>query len=234
MTGTGTGGNGCLTTVLSLLGLGGKRGVSPGEDIPVGPDRLPYRLRDDFLSSAELSFYKVLLLATRGQFAVFTKVNLLDVFFVARPSENQSYRNRISAKHLDFLLCSPETMRPLLGIELDDRTHRATDRQERDSFVDAVFAAAGLPLTRIEARYAYDVQGVAAVVARLAGSGGQQSKLVTTTVPAADRRTASPPVCAKCGVPMVKRTAGRGDHEGETFFGCPNYPRCREIVRRNA
>jgi predicted RNA-binding Zn-ribbon protein involved in translation (DUF1610 family) len=38
------------------------------------------------------------------------------------------------------------------------------------------------------------------------------------------------PLCPKCGVPMVLRTAGRGERRGEQFYGCPNYPRCRETV----
>lgn len=39
------------------------------------------------------------------------------------------------------------------------------------------------------------------------------------------------PLCPACGVPMILRTAGRGAHIGEKFYGCPNYPRCREIAR---
>lgn len=35
------------------------------------------------------------------------------------------------------------------------------------------------------------------------------------------------PMCPKCGVRMVIRTARRGGHVGERFYGCPNFPRCR-------
>jgi hypothetical protein len=37
-------------------------------------------------------------------------------------------------------------MRPLVGGELDDRSHERASRQERDGFVDEVFRVAGLPL----------------------------------------------------------------------------------------
>ena len=40
----------------------------------------------------------------------------------------------------------------------------------------------------------------------------------------------SAPLCPKCQVAMVIRTAGRGPHKGRQFYGCPNYPECREIV----
>ncbi|MEW5721260.1 MAG: topoisomerase DNA-binding C4 zinc finger domain-containing protein [Chloroflexota bacterium] len=37
-------------------------------------------------------------------------------------------------------------------------------------------------------------------------------------------------MCPKCGVPMVVRTASRGEHQGKPFYGCPNFPRCREVA----
>jgi len=40
----------------------------------------------------------------------------------------------------------------------------------------------------------------------------------------------SSPLCPKCGIPMVLRTARQGDHKGQQFFGCRNYPRCREML----
>ena len=49
------------------------------------PLSLPYRLRDDFLSPAELSFYKVVSSLIGTKFTIQSKVRLADVFFVARP-----------------------------------------------------------------------------------------------------------------------------------------------------
>ena len=37
-------------------------------------------------------------------------------------------------------------------------------------------------------------------------------------------------LCPICGAPMVLRTAVRGAHAGERFYGCSNYPMCRGIV----
>lgn len=36
--------------------------------------------------------------------------------------------------------------------------------------------------------------------------------------------------CPKCGAEMVLRTAKRGANAGKEFWGCVNYPKCREIV----
>jgi len=38
------------------------------------------------------------------------------------------------------------------------------------------------------------------------------------------------PTCPLCKVPMVKRTAKKGDTKGESFWGCSRYPHCRQIV----
>lgn len=44
----------------------------------------------------------------------------------------------------------------------------------------------------------------------------------------------SPPVCPRCAIPMVHRTAKKGQLAGQPFWGCNNFPRCREIIRMDA
>lgn len=39
----------------------------------------------------------------------------------------------------------------------------------------------------------------------------------------------SAPSCPQCNAPMVKRTAKKGRHAGQAFWGCPRYPSCRGI-----
>lgn len=216
---------GCLGALLRMFG--GRA------DVGQQSIDLPYRLRDDFLSPAELTFYRVLVTTTDDAVTVLTKVNLSDLFFVLRPRENTAHRNRIDRKHVDFLLCDPSTMRPLVGIELDDRSHDAAKRQERDRFVEHVFEAAGLPLVRVPLQSGYSVNELRSVLAphvevnpgTMDGSVGPVSDSRGDEVAAGHT-----PTCPKCGVPMVLRTASRGERRGEQFYGCPNYPRCRETM----
>lgn len=35
------------------------------------------------------------------------------------------------------------------------------------------------------------------------------------------------PVCGKCGASLVVRTAKKGQHAGQQFWACPNFPSCR-------
>ncbi len=182
----------------------------------------PYRFRDDFLSPAELSFYKVLESIVGTQLAIQLKVGLRDIFFVARPNENQSFRNRISQKHLDFLVCDSKTMKPLFGIELDDTSHKRSDRQERDAFVDKVFRTAKLPLLHFPVQHAYSRDEIVNKIAPLFKKDkGNISKPEKESLPV--------PLCPKCDIPMILRTVKKGQHVGKQFYGCQNFPQCREM-----
>lgn len=39
-----------------------------------------------------------------------------------------------------------------------------------------------------------------------------------------------PPLCPRCGKPMNKILAKQGTYAGKYFYGCPNYPSCKEKV----
>src|SRR5450432_4184886 len=97
------------------------------------PPEFPYHLRDHFLSPAELSFYRVLRSTVAGRAVLNSKVALADVFWVKSPDDHSRFRvytNKIDRKHVDFLLCDAATMQPILGIELDDKSHQRPDRQD--------------------------------------------------------------------------------------------------------
>ncbi len=210
MSATSSNKSGCLGTLFKLLGFA----PSSSDTEP-----FPFRLRDDFLSPAEISFYHVLLSAVGDRFTVCPKVNLNDIFFVSRPDKNQAARNRISRKHVDFLLCDRRSMRPCMGIELDDSSHECEDRQARDALVQRVFDAAGLTLLRFAAQRAYSITEVASRLSLPFDRGVTPPSLPVS----AD--TAVAPSCPKCGIPLVIRSGGHG-----RFFGCSNFPRCRETV----
>lgn len=187
---------------------------------------LPYRLRDDFLSPAEFSFYKVLSSVGGTRLVIQSKVRLADIFFVARPNENVAFFNRIAQKHLDFLVCDSVTMKPLLGVELDDSSHKRNNRQERDEFVESVCKVAGLPLLRLPVQREYNTREIAAQIAPFVSD-----KVDVASAPGSgvNQQVSSVPLCPKCGIPMVLRTVAQGEHKGKQFYGCQNYPRCREM-----
>jgi very-short-patch-repair endonuclease len=207
----------CLSVIFPFLKRSQKETTS---------NALPYRLRDDFLSPAEFSFYKILASLVGARLTIQSKVRLADIFFVARPNENVAYFNKIAQKHLDFLVCDSVTMKPVFGIELDDASHRQNNRQERDDFVEKVCRVAGLPLLRLPVQQEYNPREIAAQIAPFV------SEKVSPSVPPqsqVNKQVGSVPICPKCGIPMVLRTVAQGEHKGKQFYGCQNYPRCREV-----
>ncbi len=121
--------------------------------------RFPYELSKHFLSPTELSFYHVLRKAVPGENTVLTKVRIADVLGVVKGTEKrQTHFNKISAKHIDFLICDNTTLIPIFAVELDDSSHARAKQLERDKFVNHAFDAAGLPLFRIRARKGYVVE----------------------------------------------------------------------------
>lgn len=121
----------------------------------------PYKRRKYFFSPAERSFYGVLLRALEGfDVKVFAKVRLLDVLYVPDIPKKIVYLNRVSAKHVDFLICDSKTLSPRLVIELDDSSHAWGARRRRDSFLDAALVNAGLPVLRFRVQRAYDLNEI--------------------------------------------------------------------------
>lgn len=116
---------------------------------------LPYHSRKTLLSQGEAAFFAPLQQAVNGKYLIMSKVRLADVVSCSSRDWHSGYGGAISQKHLDFVLCEPRTMRFILAVELDDRTHDAEDRKRRDRFVNRVLAVVELPLLRIQARSYY-------------------------------------------------------------------------------
>jgi predicted RNA-binding Zn-ribbon protein involved in translation (DUF1610 family) len=190
---------------------------------------LPYFLRDDFLSAAEGSFYRVLKSVVGDNLIICPKVSLADIFYVSRPDIHMAYVNKINRKHVDFVLCNPETLKPVIAIELDDASHRRPDRIERDEFVDQVFTTGGLPLLHVPVQRAYSAQELKNLL-RQVFAGQQQKTDAEPAIPVIQADTPEPPLCPNCGERMVLRTAQRGSNAGQQFYGCPNYPKCQKII----
>jgi len=117
---------------------------------------LPYERRGVLLSPAEINFLRSLQLAAREDWLIFSMVRLADIIKV-RPKTRkfQSWNSRIQGKHLDFVLCDPETLDVKLAIELEDGT-AIVDGGRRDRFVNTALAAAAVPLLRVKVQEKYE------------------------------------------------------------------------------
>lgn len=107
------------------------------------------------LSEAEFNFFNVLSLALHNSgYIICPKVRIAD-FVQVKGNENRlSKFNKISGKHVDFLICNKK-LSPIIAIELDDKSHNK--QLERDNFVNELYKSINLPILRIKNGQSYSV-----------------------------------------------------------------------------
>lgn len=218
---------GCLGAVLSFLGIHpgkSEKSARPGVQDDDG-DHL-FRVRDDFLSPAEQVFYQAIRRQLDVSFTICPKVSLGDLFYVTNPHENYRAYNKINRKHVDYLVCDSLTMRPVFAVELDDSSHQRSDRVERDALVDEVYKSAGLPLIHVPVRGKYNPSELEVIFSPYLTS---RPVLPEPPLPAS-AALGQPPLCPKCGIPLVLRQPRSTSRSSKLFYGCSNYPKCRVVV----
>ena len=131
---------------------------------------LPYSRRGHLVTRNELKFFRALKHAVKDRWHIMAMVRIADLLQVRSGTPKSiSWFNRIACKHVDFVLCDPDSLEPRLAIELDDDSHRRPDRQRRDDFVDLAFSSAKLPLVRFSTVSDYDVDSIRSTVQRTVG-----------------------------------------------------------------
>ena len=186
-------------------------------------NRLPYRLRKQFLSFTELSLLSVLLEMADGQYIVCPKVALNDIFYIQRPNENVHFYSKIFRKHVDFLLCEPGGMRPAFGVDLVKPISKEETRSA-DQFMEDLFLSAGLPLVHVPSSEKYELADLLHLF-HLA-----ISKVKETEPMREDDSSDSAPLCPNCGLVMVLRIHREGSRAGKRYYGCMNAPTCDGVI----
>lgn len=130
-----------------------------------GPTLPKMNINTKFITPAETNFYRVLsqVLGTRG--IVLMQVSLGQLVYVPGSNNANSGRttwwNKLSRRSIDFLICNPDTLRPMLAIELDEPSHARPRRQQRDEEVEQALRACGLPLIRVVTSRSYSTKEIA-------------------------------------------------------------------------
>jgi hypothetical protein len=185
--------------------------------------RLPYRLRETFLSTPELALFRVLQGVAGRHYVICPKVSLNDIFYIVRPNENVHYYNKFFRKHVDFLLCELVTLRPAIGIELVKPVGRSETR-DVDQFMQDLFLTVRLPLVHIPSSDRYSPEELERLLE-------QAIKKVKETGPLrAAAKVDSVPMCPVCGRMMVLRIHRSGPKAGMEYYGCMDSPKCNGVV----
>jgi len=128
---------------------------------PEGPDIYPYKLIGSLLTRTEKAFFIALRMAAGKRYAVFPKVRLLDLCSGLDGWTDVAAFHHVSQKHVDFVLCDPNTFRPVLAVELDDHSHTRARTRARDRDKDRVLRTMGLGVYRQWVRPSYDPAAIA-------------------------------------------------------------------------
>jgi len=186
-------------------------------------NRLPYRLKEPFLSRTEAALFRLLTDMMADRYVICPKVALSDLFIILRPNENVHFFNKIFRKHVDFLLCDPVTYMPSFGVEIVKPIAKDGVR-EADKFMGELFTDAGLPLVHVPSQEAYDPADIVALFQLAVVKVGKTSSV----------RVGNPmdtvPNCPVCGKMMVLRIHRNGTNSGKKYYGCIDSPRCNGTV----
>lgn len=186
-------------------------------------ERLPYRLREQFLSFTELSLLSVLREMADGHYVICPKVALNDIFYIQRPNENVHFYHKIFHKHVNFLLCEPDGMKPAFGVELV-RLNAKEETRSVDQFMEDLFLSAGLPLIHVPPSESYELTDLHHLF-HLAVMKAKETELLRD-----DNSSDSAPLCPQCDLMMVLRIHRKGLQAGKRFYGCMNSPTCSGVV----
>jgi len=123
-----------------------------------GSDLLPYKSRDVLFTPAELNFLNTLEQSLNKNYRIYGKVRLCDIIETMNDLDKRTHQkafNRISSKHVDFVICNARSLAIEMVIELDDSTHKQSERRARDWFLNAALKAAEIPIVRFQVKRAY-------------------------------------------------------------------------------
>lgn len=107
--------------------------------------------RRPLLTGNEREFYARLNAACQGDFIVMAQVAMAAIVDLDEPLSTPGYwekRDKFSRKIIDFVLCDPRTLAPVLIVELDDRMHDF----KKDRARDELLAIAGYRTLRLWSR----------------------------------------------------------------------------------
>lgn len=132
--------------------------ISRGDFAPVEEKaKYRYNRKNFFLTRAEHECYDVLVEAVGAEYRIFAQVHLPTlVDHTVRGQDWRAALAHINRKSVDFVLCDKAYLSPKLAIELDDKSHERSDRQERDREVERILQEAGMPLLRLENQGNFD------------------------------------------------------------------------------
>lgn len=112
-------------------------------------DLTRYYKMNSILTPVEKWMYNIIKETVNDEYIIAPKVGMKDFIGVKSGKDYMKHFGHIAQKHIDFLICTKDTLSPVLGIEIDDSSHNKPDRQKRDQEVDQIYNTIGLKIIHI-------------------------------------------------------------------------------------
>ncbi len=120
--------------------------------------RIPhFRGTKSLLGPQKRAFYAALIRAVGPQPLVFARVNL--AYLVQHPGDDPNYQEhwrRVCRRWLDFVICSPSSVSPILAIKLETRFERKRRMLGGIDVLDDTLSSARIPLLRVSLADQYE------------------------------------------------------------------------------
>jgi hypothetical protein len=195
----------------------------PDSKPPIANPVSPYRLRERFLSAPEIALFRLLQKMAGERYIICPKVALTDIFTIVRPNENVHFYNKIFRKHVDFLLCDPQSLKPVFGVDLVKPVGRQETRAT-DQFMEELFQREGIPLVHVPLNERYETSDIARLFQLAVTKTADMVRMEDSTL------QDSAPLCPICGKMMVLRIHRDGPNAGMKYYGCVDSPRCAGVA----
>jgi hypothetical protein len=196
----------------------------------------PYERTDALISPNQQSVLCLLETALDERYSVFSKIRLQDVVRVnsdLSPGRQKAAMKRLNSKPLDLVICEKGNA-AILGVLLLDGEGASpvNGLACRETDVDLVLAAAGIPVVHLNASKAYSLDDIRIEVSRTIFLKWKIGNAAQLSEPINDNgisKNGEFGFCSVCGAPLAKRIARKGVYAGKHFLACSNYPRCKHV-----
>lgn len=136
-----------------------------------------YTRQPSLYTDGEIRFARTLVDALGKEFMLHGKVRVADLLAVsgalASAKDKRAAFNKISSKHVDFVVLHKQKFSVVCAIELDDKSHDRKDRQDRDKLLNSAFKEANLPLLRIPTSKEYSAKSIRNLILKAAKASNQ-------------------------------------------------------------
>src|SRR3989344_6219937 len=111
-------------------------------------------VKDELLTHNEQRFYRDLQKVFGEEYYIFSHVSLTSLLKIRRDQKDLYEKHaNINKFYFDFVLVAKEQFKPVLVVELNDRTHGHNKRSQRDAYFSSMLASADIRYFSCESNF---------------------------------------------------------------------------------